>query len=110
MLLSPSTNAYISEFVISKSTITNIGNIKRIIKKLFSGKFFSNCIEESDYTPLNMLFMEKMENILYFFEKSKNVNLPDFIDKYINDELPSDYSYEYFNENKEELYASISIC
>ena len=110
MLLSPSTNAYISEFVISKSTLTNIGNIKRIIKKLFSGKLFSNSIEESDYTPLNMFFMERMEKILYFFEKSKNINLPDFIDKYIKDELPSDYSYEYFNENKEELYASISIC
>jgi hypothetical protein len=39
-----------------------------------------------------------------------NVNLPDFIEKYINDELPKDYEYQYFNENKGQIYANISIA
>ena len=51
-----------------------------------------------------------MENILYFYEKSKNVKLPDFIEKYINEKLPEDYIYDFFEENKEEFCANISIC
>ena len=110
MLSFPNSNAYISEFIISKYTIKNIHNMNIIIKKLFSGQFFQNTLEESDYTPFNIFFIDKIENILYIYEKSKNVNLPNFIEKYINNELPNDYSYEFFNENKEELYVSISIC
>ena len=51
-----------------------------------------------------------MENIIFFFEKVINVNLPNFIEKLINDKLPKDYSYDYFKENKDKIYADISIC
>ena len=81
-----------------------------IIKKLFSGKLFYNDINEGNYTPFNWYFMEKIENIFYIFENVLNVNLPNFIEKYIKDELPKDYIYEFFNENKDEFYANISIC
>ena len=107
---SPSFNALISDFVISGNTLKNIKVINYIIKNLFSGKLFLNNEKEGDYTPFNWFIMEQMENILYFYEKAINVNLPDFIEKYINNELPKNYNYEYFKENKDQLYASITIC
>ena len=106
----PNFNALISEFVISGITIKNIKALNFIIKKMFSGQLFLNNKEEGNYTPFNWYFINKMEKILYFFDKAINVNLPEFIEKYINDELPGDYAYDYFQENKEQFYASISIC
>ena len=106
----PSFNALISDFIISENTIKNIKEINFILKKLFSGKLFQNNDKEGDYTPFNWIFLDKMENILYFFEKAIKVNLPTFIDNCINDKLPKNYLYEYFNENKEQIYTNISIC
>ena len=106
----PSYNAYISDFIISQNTINNINILNIIIKNLFLGKLFSNNKEEAEYTPFNRFIIEKMDDIFKIFEKSINVYLPNFIEKFINDELPQDYSYEFFNENKEEIYATISIC
>ena len=106
----PNFNALISDFVISGITVKNIEILNHILKKLFSGKLFLNNLKEGEYTPFNWFFIDKMENILDFFEKTTNVNLPNFIEKYINNNLPEDYSYEYFTENKEDFYANISIC
>ena len=106
----PSQYAYISEFIISGNTIKNIKVLNYILKKLFSGKLFYNNPEEANFTPFNWHFIDEMENILYFYEKSKNVKLPDFIEKYINEKLPEDYIYDFFEENKEEFCANISIC
>ena len=106
----PSSNALISDFVISRVTLKNIKIINLILKKLFSGKLFINNRKESEYTPFNWFFIDKMETILLFLEKVINTNLPVFIEKLSNNELPKDYLYDYFNENKEQIYASISIC
>ena len=106
----PSITALISEFVISGLTLKNIKTINYILNKLFSGKLFCNNENEIYYTPFNRFFLNKTEEILNFFEKVINVNLPSFIDKCINDELPEDYLYDYFSENKEQIYVNISIC
>ncbi len=105
----PSFNALINDFVISRNTLKNIKVLNFILKKLFSGKLFINNEKEYEYTPFNWLFLDKINNVLLFFNKVINVNLPDFIEKYINDKLPNDYEYDYFNENKDQIYASISI-
>ena len=107
---SPSFKAVISDFVISGNTIKNLKTINIILKKLFSGKLFLNNLEEGDYTPFNWFFMEHMDKILNFFEKTIKVNLPNFIEQYINNKLPKDYHYEFFNENKEQICSYISIC
>ena len=106
----PNFNALISDFVISGITLKNIKIINIILKKLFSGHLFLNDKIEAEYTPFNWFFMDKMETIFSCFEKVTNVNLPNFIEKYINDELPQDYYYNYFNENKEDFIANISTC
>ena len=110
IISSPSFNALISDFVISGYTLKNIKTINIILSKLFSGKLFKNNNKDGDYTPFNWIFLDEMEKILEFYESAKNVYLPDFIEKYINNELPNDYQYDYFEENKEEMCNNISIC
>ena len=110
IISSPSFNALISDFVISGNTLKNIKTINIILSKLFSGKLFKNNNKDGDYTPFNWIFLDEMEKILEFYESAKNVYLPDFIEKYINNELPNDYQYDYFEENKEKMCANISIC
>ena len=110
IISSPDSKALISDFVISENTIKNINVITNIISKLFSGKLYLNNSTEGNYTPFNLYFFEKMEDILKFFEKILNVNLPNFIYEFINEESTKFYLYKFFNENKEEIYANISIC
>ena len=106
----PSFNGLISDFVISGNTLKNIKLTTFILQKLFSGNLFKNISNESHYTPFNWLFINKMETILNFFEKITNITLPNFIDKCIENKLPQTYLYNYFDENKDKIYASISIC
>ncbi len=110
IIKNPGFNALISEFVISGNTIKNINIINIIINKLFSGNLFKGNTEEMYYTPFNWFFLDKMKAVLSFFENCTNAKLPSFIEKFINNELPQDYKYNYFNENKDEFYANISIC
>ena len=110
IISSPSQNALISDFIISGNTLKNIETMSFILKKLFSEKLFLNNSNEGNYTPFNWLIMEKIETILYIFDKTKNVNLPNFIQKYIKNELPKNYYYDYFEENKEVICANIGIC
>ena len=105
----PNLNALIDEFVISGITLKNIKLVIFILKRIFSGKLFLNYSTESDYTPFNWLLLEKMEDILIIFEKIKKIKLPTFIEEFLNGELPQDYSYDYFNENEGQIYASISF-
>ena len=116
MLQNPSFNALLNDFIISENTMLNMKIVIHIIKKIFSGKLFQiNSIlpdgsEEQNLTIFNRYIMNSMENTFIFYEELININLPSFIDKYINDSLPSDYTYDYFKENPEEMYSNISIC
>ena len=105
----PDSKALISDFVISENTIKNIKIITDVISKLFSGKLYLNNSTEGNYTPFNLYFFEKIEDILQFFEKIVSVNLPNFIYEFINEDS-NKFSYKYFSENQEEIYANISIC
>ena len=110
IISSPSFNALINDFVISGNTEKNIKTINIILSKLFSGNLFLNNNKDTYYTPFNWIFVDKMESVLEFFKKATNVNLPNFIEKCINGDLPEDYQYYFFDENQEEIYANISIC
>ena len=116
ILSNPSVNTLLNDFVISGSTLDNISVLCIVLKKMFSGQLFknnfylSNDEEENYYTYFNRFILEEFEKIIYFFQKITNAQLPPFIDKYLNNSLPNDYLYDYFMENPEEIYASISIC
>ena len=106
----PSFNALISDFVVSRNTLKNIKIMNYVLDKLFSGKLFQNNSIERDYTPFNLYFLDKIDKILQFLEKSTTINLPQFIELCTNNKLPNNYLYDFFTENQEEIYASISIC
>ena len=106
----PSTGALINNFIISNITLYNLGNMIQFILQLVSGRLYREGGSHGDFTPFNWFFMEEMPLVFTFFENLTRVELPKFIDDYINDKLPEDYVYNYFKENPEEYIFHRSIC
>jgi len=110
ILLNPSLGALINTFIISTTTLKNLEMISKVIMTLVSGNFFKNNKEEENFTPFNSYFLKKMPNLIKFFEGILNVKLPNFIENFINGELPSKFEYNYFKENPEEVVYHRSAC
>ena len=110
ILENPGIRALINNFIISGVTRHNLNVISFILKQLFSGKFFVDGSSESDYTPFNWYFIDKIQDVYSFFENITQVKLPPFIEKLINNELPESFVYNYFQENPEEGFFHRSIC
>ena len=107
----PGVAALINNFIISGVTQHNLKIISYIIKQLFSGQFFVDSDqEECNYTPFNWYFIDKIPEIYSFFDNVTQVTLPTFIEKFINNELPRSFEYNYFKENPEEGIFHRSIC
>ena len=107
----PGLGASIDNIIISGSTKHNASIINIVMKKLTSGRLFKNGVEsDSDYTPFNWFFLDKMPEVFKFFENITKVTLPPFIEKLINNELPSDFELDYFAENIDEVICHRSIC
>ena len=102
ILKNPAIEAFINNFIISENTINNLSIICKIINKLTSGNLYKSNKDNSNYTPFNLYFIEKIGKLFILFDHITNVRLPNFIEKYINKELPEDYEYNYFKENKDE--------
>ena len=109
ILLNPSIYALINDFIISDHTIFNITTIMSIINTFVTGKFYKDTKTEGQYTPLNWYFLSKMPKLLEFFEKASNINLPEYIERLINNDKDLDFEYNYFNENKDEQVISKNI-
>ena len=106
----PSTGALINNFIISNTTLHNLKIMMPLIIQLVSGRLYREGGKHGDYTPFNWFFLEEMPHVFTFFENLTKVELPKFIDDYINDKLPKDYVYDYFKENSEEYIFHRSIC
>jgi hypothetical protein len=106
----PGIGAFINNFIISEVTQNNLKVISLVIKQLFSGKFFLDGWEKGDFTPFNWYFIDKIPEVYQFFENLKQVTLPPFIEKLINNELNKSFEYNYFKENPEEGIFHRSIC
>ena len=103
----PSLLLLINEFLVSDKTMEDIRQIKEILEQFTLGKFF----DDKDYLkPFNAYFIEKMPTLIQFFNNTCQVELPSFIDKLINDQLPKDYEYDYFKENQHENIFYRNIC
>ena len=110
MISNPAIYALISEFIISRNTIHNLNIICNIILKLTSGNLFQDIPNEADYTPFNWFFLDKMSELIVFFEHITKVSLPNFIEKLINNKLDKNYRFDYFKENPDEVVTQLSIC
>ena len=106
----PSIGALINNFIISKTTLDNLKQMIPFILQLVSGRLYREIGTHGDYTPFNWFFLEEMPHVFTFFENLTKVELPKFINDYINDNLPDDYTYDYFKENPEEYIFHRSIC
>ena len=106
----PSTGALINNFIISGNTVHNLNIISYILLQFASGNFFTNNLKNGDFTFFNRFFVEKMPKLFQFFENLTRVELPPFIDKYVNNKLPKDYKYDYFKENPDKLMFQRTIC
>ena len=109
-LMNPGFEALITNYLISQKTLKNLLEISKILVKFYSGHLFPNDEIHSFYTPFNIYFLEKMPDIINIFEEIQNVALPNFIEKFLNDELPEDFKFNYFNENPDEIIFHRSIC
>lgn len=112
ILDNPGIELFINNFIISGYTISNLKIINDILNKLFSFQLFeaNNDNLYNNYTPFNWYFLEKIPEILEIFNKITDIELPQFIDDLINDKLDKNFTYDYFNLNKEDLIMHYSIC
>ena len=116
MLKSPNYNALINDFILSGSFKDNILIISSIINNIFYGNLFQNnfSLPKKDglnfYSLFNRYILKEVEKIFYFYQKAIDITLPTFIENFLNNKLPQDYYYDYFQENPDEMYVSISIC
>ena len=106
LLIEPDLNLFINEYIISDSTKTKLNMILSILIKLIFGKLFEN----NDLSPFNWYIIEKMPKMIELLDKICEVQLPNFIEKLINDELPDNYEYDYFKENPDENIIFRNIC
>ena len=106
----PKFGSLINDFIISGITIDNLEIISNILGKLISFSFIKNDEENSDFTPFNRYFLDKMPTVLKFFNGLSNVKLPSFIEKILNENSDQNYVYNYFEENSEEIIYHSSVC
>ena len=55
-------------------------------------------------------FIKEIPKLFMLLEELTKVELPPFIEKFVNDELPQDYKYDYFKENPDQLMFHRAIC
>jgi len=101
---------FINDFIIPSNALFNLRILLEIFEKLNLGKLFRNKEGEYNFTPFNWYFIENMPKIFTFYEKIIKVDLPKFLKKLINEELPKDYEYDYFKEHPDEIISHRSIC
>ena len=108
ILRNPGAEAFINSIIISENTLYNLQVICDIINKFVAGGLFTG--DNCEFTPFNWYFIEQSEKIYKIFDGATNVSLPPFIEDCINNKLPDDFKYDYFQQNQDELINFRSIC
>jgi len=108
ILINPGVEAFVNNFI-SENSLHNLSVISKILEKYVSGEFYTNSSTEYNYTPYNWYFINNIKSIYVIFEEITKVRFPSFIDKLIYNKLPSDYEYDYFKENPDEVVNLRSI-
>ena len=101
-----SLKVFLNEYMISESTVSKLLIIQNILQSLIYGRL----LKLGHLTPFNWYIIEKIPKTIELINKVCQVPLPPFIEKLINNELPDDYTYDYFKENPEECFLFRNIC
>ena len=103
IFISPTSGAYINNYIISNTTLHNLHTISHFISQFLSFRLF-NSVENGEHTPFNFYFIENMNKLFEIYDHMTKVKLPDFIGKLINGEITKDnFEFDYFKENKNEI-------
>ena len=102
-----SNNSYsIANYLISEQSMNNLLYIEQIILVFIMGELYLDK-ESYDFFPFNKFFIEKMDLLIKFIDELINVNLPEFINKTLEDE---NYDFNYLKENENDEIVNRSIC
>jgi len=101
----------IIDIYISDNNLQSLKIISKILKKYVSGDFFISyeIDQEFIYTPFNCYFIYNIGKIFNIFEDLTKVQMPKLFEDLISNKLPSDYEYDYFKENPDEIMNFRSI-
>ena len=117
LISNPDFNGIVTTCVISKITKDNLEIIAKILKKILSGKLFTNK-NDSEYTIFNKYIIEtlpKIFDITKSLNLQKNFKLSKIIQNLINscDSIGNpdrNINYDYFKNNNQEYIQQQSIC
>ena len=101
-----SLKVFLNEYMISESTASKLKIIQEILQPMIYGRL----LKVDHLIPFNWYIIDKIPKTIELINKICKVSLPHFIEKLINNELPEDYSYDYFKENPEEDFLYRNIC
>lgn len=99
----------ITEYCLNENVYDSLKVICLILKKYISGEFFITDDSEFNYTPFNWLFINNIGIIFNIFKFLSKEELSPFIEMIVNNKLPSDYEYDFFKENPNEIVNISSI-
>ena len=94
---------------ISDNSFNNLKILASILKKCINGDFFNSDESEFSFTPFNWYTIYNIENIINLYQNITNVKLAPYLENLINNKLPPDFEYDYFNENPEKKFNIQSI-
>ena len=108
ILIDPGIEAFVNIFI-SENSYYNLKEISSILKKYVSCDLYFSNNNEFNYTPFNWYFINNIKNIFNISKELIKVKIPKFIENHINNKFPSDYEYDYFKENPDEIFKYQSI-
>ena len=84
---------------LNENTLYNLKLISSILKKFINGELFISENSEFSFTPFNWYIIYNIEKIDKLFQRLTKIELSSYLENLINNKLPPDFEYEYFNEN-----------
>ena len=117
LFVNPELSGLLTSKYITKSTKYNMNVIGFIMQKLLSAEFYTS-IDDPSMTIFNWFFIDQMPEIIKFFDKLTNIDLPDVLEYIIKNDLSKDkndfdietFVFDYFKEHPDEQIFYHNIC
>ena len=117
LFVNPELSGLMTSKYITKSTKYNMTVIGFIMQKLLSAEFYTST-EDPSMTIFNWYFIDQIPEILKFFDKLTDVELPDVLEYIIKNDLSQDkndfdietFVFDYFKEHPDEQIFYHNIC
>ena len=108
LLNEPSKELLLTRYLIFDNTENNAKVIGQIFQKLIMGELYT--CKEKNFCPFNVFFIQKMKNIVDIYDNLIKVNLPEIIEKVINNNNDVEVDFDNEEMNKDEVINNKFIC